>query len=60
MTVSEMLEGGHFDRATSKSSAKSGVVNDTTVADIDAVMRIESTRRHEVSGEGRLLAPVKQ
>jgi hypothetical protein len=60
MAVSEMLEGSRFHRPTSKSIGKSGVVNDAAVADIDAMMRIESARRHEVSGEGRLLASAKQ
>jgi hypothetical protein len=48
MALSEALKGNVLHWSTPQSVCKAGVVNDTPVADVNAVVRVERARRDEM------------
>jgi hypothetical protein len=55
VAMSEILKRNVFDRSASQSVGKAGVVDDATVANVNAVMAIERSRADEMRRERRLI-----
>jgi hypothetical protein len=56
VAASESFDGGDFHGSAPQAGCKTGVMNDAAIADVDAVVRVEGAGRHEMRGQGRLLA----
>jgi hypothetical protein len=60
VAVGETLERYVFHWSAPKSVSKSSVVNDTTTADVDAMVAVERARGDEMRGEWGLPAGAKE
>jgi hypothetical protein len=58
-TMREAFERNLLHRSAAESNRKAGVVNDVSVSDIDAMMRIKPSRADEMGSERGLLAGVQ-